>query len=70
MLAYIRQQRTSAEPFDVVAVGWAYEHGKEAGDALLADYAAAGATWWLEGFNPGDTAADVRARIQEGPPKI
>jgi probable F420-dependent oxidoreductase len=70
MLAYIRQQRTSAEPFDVVAVGWAYEQGKEAGDALLADYADAGATWWLEGFNPEDTAADARARIQQGPPRV
>lgn len=70
LLAYVRQQRASAEPFDVVAVGWAYEQGKEAGDALLAEYAAAGATWWLEGFNPGDTAADVRARIEQGPPHV
>ncbi len=70
MLSYTRQQRTSEEPFDVVAVGWAYEHGKEAGDALLADYADAGVTWWLEGFNPQDTIADVRARIQQGPPKV
>jgi hypothetical protein len=27
-------------------------------------------TWWLEGFMPGDTIADVRARIQQGPPKV
>jgi alkanesulfonate monooxygenase SsuD/methylene tetrahydromethanopterin reductase-like flavin-dependent oxidoreductase (luciferase family) len=70
MLAYIRQYRTSTEPFDVVAVGWAYKHGKEAGDALLADYTEAGVTWWLEGFNPQDTVADVRARIQQGPPRV
>ncbi|HEY7350536.1 MAG TPA: LLM class flavin-dependent oxidoreductase [Ktedonobacterales bacterium] len=70
MLAYIRQYRTSAEPFDVVAVGWAYEHGKEAGDALLAEYAEAGVTWWLEGFREQDTTADVRAGIQQGPPRV
>jgi alkanesulfonate monooxygenase SsuD/methylene tetrahydromethanopterin reductase-like flavin-dependent oxidoreductase (luciferase family) len=70
MLAYIRQHRTSAEAFEVVQVGWAYAQGKEVGDALLADYAEAGVTWWLEGFNPQDTAADVRARIQQGPPTV
>jgi alkanesulfonate monooxygenase SsuD/methylene tetrahydromethanopterin reductase-like flavin-dependent oxidoreductase (luciferase family) len=70
MLAYIRQHRTSAEPFDVVAVGWAYEHGKEAGDALLEEYAEAGVTWWLEGFNPEDTTAYVRAHIEQGPPRV
>ncbi len=70
LLAYIRQHRTSAEPFDVVVAGWAYEHGREAGDALLAEYADAGATWWLEGFNEGAPIAAVRARIQQGPPKV
>lgn len=70
MLAYMQPYRTSEGPFEVVMVGWAYEHGKEAGDALLADYAAAGVTWWLEGFNPQDTAAEVRARIQQGPPRV
>ena len=70
MLAYVRQYRTSAEPFDVVVAGWAYAKGQAEGDALLAAYADAGVTWWLEGFLPGDTTADVRARIQQGPPKV
>jgi hypothetical protein len=64
MLAYTRQQRASSEPFEAVAVGWVYGHSKEAGDTLLADYADAGVTCWLEGFTPGDTVADVRARIR------
>jgi alkanesulfonate monooxygenase SsuD/methylene tetrahydromethanopterin reductase-like flavin-dependent oxidoreductase (luciferase family) len=70
MLAYIGPYRASAEPLDVVMVGWAYEQGKKAGDAMLAEYAAAGVTWWLEGFNPGDTPEMVRERIQQGPPKV
>ena len=70
MLAYMEPYRTSAGPFEVVMVGSAYDQGQEAGDAHLAALADAGVTWWLEGFNPQDTAADVRARIQQGPPRV
>ncbi len=70
MLDYIRAYRTSADPFDVIVAGWAYAHGQAAGDALLADYARAGVTWWLEGFLENDSTDDVRARIRQGPPNI
>lgn len=44
LLAYIRQHRANGDPFEVVQVGSDYEHGKEAGEAMLAEYAEAGVT--------------------------
>jgi alkanesulfonate monooxygenase SsuD/methylene tetrahydromethanopterin reductase-like flavin-dependent oxidoreductase (luciferase family) len=50
LLAYVQEHRTTDAPFDVVLGGRAYE--RDAGEVaeLLARYAAAGVTWWLESF--------------------
>jgi alkanesulfonate monooxygenase SsuD/methylene tetrahydromethanopterin reductase-like flavin-dependent oxidoreductase (luciferase family) len=68
MLAYIRKQRTTDEPFDVVVCGYVGNQSPEDATALLKSYADAGVTWWQEGFLGNDTLDDVRKRIHQGPP--
>nr|WP_307874944.1 LLM class flavin-dependent oxidoreductase [Frankia nepalensis] len=65
----VREQRASADPFDVVITGRTAEQPAEA-RATVEPIAAAGATWWLEGFRPmpGDLDAALR-RIEAGPPR-
>ncbi len=70
ILAYIHTLRTNADPFDVVVAGGTGAMEPAEVTALMQDYAAAGATWWQEGFLPGDTIEDVHTRIQAGPPKL
>jgi alkanesulfonate monooxygenase SsuD/methylene tetrahydromethanopterin reductase-like flavin-dependent oxidoreductase (luciferase family) len=64
MLAYIQPHRASTAPFDVVL----------AGPPLAAeDYAAlaaAGATWYEEGFLIDDGVEQVRAHVRRGPPHL
>jgi probable F420-dependent oxidoreductase len=64
-LAYIRQQRAAADPFDVVVTGFS-QPGDE---ARLREYAGAGVTWWLESLHSrrADRAA-LLARVRAGPP--
>ncbi|HLY30776.1 MAG TPA: LLM class flavin-dependent oxidoreductase [Ktedonobacterales bacterium] len=69
MLAYIHEQRTSAEPFDMVVAGFTGAMEPAAATALLDEYAAAGVTWWQEGFLPPDPIEAVHERIQAGPPR-
>jgi len=64
LLAYIKQERRGTEPFDVVIAGLS----KELAGEELADYAAAGATWWLESISPNDSVDEVRRRIATDPP--
>lgn len=70
---YVRAERASAHPFDVV-----YSSAPRATGDHLATYAAAGATWWLARIEPqhfGGTwqgawpAAAMRACIAAGPPR-
>jgi alkanesulfonate monooxygenase SsuD/methylene tetrahydromethanopterin reductase-like flavin-dependent oxidoreductase (luciferase family) len=66
--AYIKQYRTNDDPFDVVVILWS--EGERAAEELqgIAQYAEAGATWWLEDlslerFSP----REARERIHKGP---
>lgn len=70
MVAYIGQQRRAQEPFDVVLAGGMGMLSRDEVADRLRGYAAAGVTWWQEGFLPGDTIEEVRARIQQGPPGL
>jgi alkanesulfonate monooxygenase SsuD/methylene tetrahydromethanopterin reductase-like flavin-dependent oxidoreductase (luciferase family) len=65
MLGYTRQYRQDDTPLDVVL--GSYERDAGDLDDYLAEYTAAGVTWWLECFDWNDTLAEVRARIQRGP---
>ena len=78
LVAFIRTQRTSAAPFDVVISGATSGEDPAAGAQACATYRAAGATWWIEDLNPwrfgwsGTNAWPddaIRARIGQGPPR-
>jgi alkanesulfonate monooxygenase SsuD/methylene tetrahydromethanopterin reductase-like flavin-dependent oxidoreductase (luciferase family) len=65
-IAYIRQRRTATAPFDVAVTGVS-----EPGAAgHVAEFAAAGATWWLESLYGLRSDFDgLLARVQAGPPR-
>jgi alkanesulfonate monooxygenase SsuD/methylene tetrahydromethanopterin reductase-like flavin-dependent oxidoreductase (luciferase family) len=66
----VSEQRGSAGPFDVVITGRTRPEEPTAARETVESFAAAGATWWLEGFRPqpGEHDAAVR-RIEAGPPR-
>jgi alkanesulfonate monooxygenase SsuD/methylene tetrahydromethanopterin reductase-like flavin-dependent oxidoreductase (luciferase family) len=71
IVAFIKRQRTSDAPFDVVHSGETLGENAEQDREIVAPYAEAGATWWLEGILPWKTSLDkVRARIRKGPPRV
>jgi alkanesulfonate monooxygenase SsuD/methylene tetrahydromethanopterin reductase-like flavin-dependent oxidoreductase (luciferase family) len=63
------------QPFDVVVSGESPGDEPSTAQGLVAAYAAAGATWWLESLNPERSSGDVwsfeqlRARVLAGPPR-
>jgi alkanesulfonate monooxygenase SsuD/methylene tetrahydromethanopterin reductase-like flavin-dependent oxidoreductase (luciferase family) len=72
MLAYLRQFRTSDEPFDVLASGNTSGTGRQKDLDTIMPYVAAGATWWQESFAGSDSEEleAVRTRIRQGPPRL
>jgi probable F420-dependent oxidoreductase len=69
MVGFIRSQRPSGAPIDVMVGGDAPFDSPERAREILAEYAAAGVTWWMEGI--GEWRGDVDAMatfIQGGPP--
>jgi alkanesulfonate monooxygenase SsuD/methylene tetrahydromethanopterin reductase-like flavin-dependent oxidoreductase (luciferase family) len=70
MLAFLQATRTAPGPFDVV-LGGATPGTDSAGTAsLLAPYAAAGVTWWLENIHPWrGSLVEMEVRIRQGPPR-
>jgi alkanesulfonate monooxygenase SsuD/methylene tetrahydromethanopterin reductase-like flavin-dependent oxidoreductase (luciferase family) len=70
LIIYIRKHRSSAAPFDVVCSGET-NAGSIRAREIVAPYAEAGATWWLESVLPWKTSfADFRARVVAGPPRL
>jgi alkanesulfonate monooxygenase SsuD/methylene tetrahydromethanopterin reductase-like flavin-dependent oxidoreductase (luciferase family) len=80
VVRYVRQRRPAGTPLDVV-----HAAAPTPGDdparaaAIVAPYAHAGVTWWLERINPllfdGQWQAPwpveaMRRRIQQGPPRL
>jgi alkanesulfonate monooxygenase SsuD/methylene tetrahydromethanopterin reductase-like flavin-dependent oxidoreductase (luciferase family) len=66
---YVARHRTSAQPFEIVLSGETPGDDRTRAGELIASYAAAGATWWLEplhGFR-GPLEA-MRTRIRQGAP--
>lgn len=78
--AYIQQHRQTEAPFDLVISGWSPGDKPAEAANLAAAYAGAGATWWIESLDysrygwdaPGKPwpLAEIRARIQQGPPRL
>jgi alkanesulfonate monooxygenase SsuD/methylene tetrahydromethanopterin reductase-like flavin-dependent oxidoreductase (luciferase family) len=82
LLAYIQKHRTASTPFDAVHSGATPGDDLEQAAELVAPYAEAGITWWLEPVAPwrfgwsfeepwNPKATDqIRERILQGPPRI
>jgi alkanesulfonate monooxygenase SsuD/methylene tetrahydromethanopterin reductase-like flavin-dependent oxidoreductase (luciferase family) len=71
VIGYTREHRTAAGPFDVALEGRTDGAAADRGGRLVASYARAGLTWWVEalGWWRG-TPADAMNRIRQGPPVI
>lgn len=64
---YIRAQRTSTLPFDVIASGELPDE-RPAAQERVASLADAGATWWVE-EGLGWSLDEFRERVRSGPPR-
>lgn len=72
MHSYVAANRTATGPFDIIVEGETPGERPRAAAAIVEEWAAAGATWWIEtrwnaGDPPGGLEA-VRERILQGPP--
>lgn len=77
---YIQQRRETDAPFDLVLSGWTPGDNPQAAAEQVGVYAREGATWWVEsldhwryGWDASDKPwplAEMRARIQQGPPRV
>ncbi len=66
---YMTAYRDAADPLDLVVTGRAVGEDYARGAELPTALAAAGATWWIEGFDPwNSTLAKPRDAIRRGPP--
>lgn len=86
MATYTKAQRTSDEPFDIAMGGKTPGDDRAAGAAIVAEYAAAGLTWWIEDvafwrFKPWEPwkephepylwpVDEIETRIRQGPPRV
>jgi alkanesulfonate monooxygenase SsuD/methylene tetrahydromethanopterin reductase-like flavin-dependent oxidoreductase (luciferase family) len=69
IIAYLRDHRSSASPFEVVQAG--VTAGDSGDAAIVAPFAEAGATWWFESPPPWQySPGQVRDRIRKGPPRL
>lgn len=66
--AYVEEHRQAATPFDILAGGSTPSKSRKRAIEIVRPFIEAGATWWLE-ENWTASAAKVRARIQQGPPR-
>jgi alkanesulfonate monooxygenase SsuD/methylene tetrahydromethanopterin reductase-like flavin-dependent oxidoreductase (luciferase family) len=66
--AYIREHRTSDEPFDIVYIGTLPKAEVQAVETVAA-YADAGVTWWLESFEGSFSlpVEEIRDILRKGP---
>jgi hypothetical protein len=82
ILAYIQQQRTAKTPFDAVHSGLTSGDDPAKAAGIVAPYAEAGVTWWVETVDPWqfgwkwdepltpEASKPIRRRIMQGPPRI
>ncbi|WP_319943680.1 LLM class flavin-dependent oxidoreductase [Nocardia aurantia] len=70
LVAAVGELRDSDAPFDVVITGRTPDAEPDAARDTVGAIAAAGATWWIEGFRPGPGEYDTAVRrIEAGPPR-
>jgi alkanesulfonate monooxygenase SsuD/methylene tetrahydromethanopterin reductase-like flavin-dependent oxidoreductase (luciferase family) len=73
MRGYVDRERGEATTFDIVVEGETPGDDIKASRAIVAPWADAGATWWIEAlwdaaFDDAK-AGEVRLRVEQGPPK-
>jgi alkanesulfonate monooxygenase SsuD/methylene tetrahydromethanopterin reductase-like flavin-dependent oxidoreductase (luciferase family) len=70
MVEFVARHRSTADPFDVVVIGGTPADDVAAARATAEATAEAGATWWVEGFEPEiDSFEYATARVRAGPPR-
>jgi alkanesulfonate monooxygenase SsuD/methylene tetrahydromethanopterin reductase-like flavin-dependent oxidoreductase (luciferase family) len=70
LIAFIKHNRKSEGPYDVVHSGITEGKSKSQDAEIVAPFIEAGATWWFEAPLPWKSSLEaVRARILAGPPK-
>ena len=68
--AYIQEHRQETGPFDITHIGRTPGHDRGAAEAIVAPYAEAGVTWWLERIGDEDDPLEtMRPRVRQGPPR-
>jgi alkanesulfonate monooxygenase SsuD/methylene tetrahydromethanopterin reductase-like flavin-dependent oxidoreductase (luciferase family) len=71
VMSYIARHRTDDTPFDMVLAGETPGDDPGRAAAIVAPYAEAGVTWWLEALNGyRGPLAVARERIRQGPPRL
>ena len=69
LVSFIRDQRDDDRPFEVVFGAETVGNGSSADQDLVAKFAAAGVTWWMEPISHWrGSLSDMRERIHLGPP--
>ena len=69
--AYINEQRAASTPFEMVMMGYTPHDDPTKARKIVAPYAAAGLTWWLESLYRRRGSLDaMRTRIRQGPPRV
>jgi len=70
IVAYVVVHRTTSDPFDVVLGGTTPGGDHAQGRDIVAPYADAGLTWWIEGIHSLRGSLDeMQTRIRQGPPR-
>jgi hypothetical protein len=72
--AYVAERRPASDtPFDIVVEGETPGDDPRRARAIAAEWAEAGATWWIEALwgaaEAPDSVALIRRRIEQGPPR-
>jgi hypothetical protein len=71
LVAYIMEHRTESGPFDVTHMAQTPSDEPTKAGAIVAPYAEAGVTWWLEAINSRRGPLEqMRERIRQGPPQL
>ncbi len=70
MKTYIDENRTLSTPFDIAIEGTTPGDDPDQAVAAVRPWAEAGATWWIEAMWSAPDLEAVRARIQQGPPRL
>jgi hypothetical protein len=71
MIAYVHRFRSADSVFDVLQMGETKGKSKAQDREIVASYAEAGSTWWVESMFPRRYEIEkARLRIRRGPPNL